>query len=223
MELSPFQRLAAFAAVVIVLAGLGVYLFLPSALGAGGGKPDPDGSPAAPGSSSPARAGPSGQPAPSGPAGSVSPAASGLPGRTAPDIYQWLPFTSSGLASAAQVAITFGVDYGTFSYNQTTAAYLTPMRPLITSQLYQLLGRAYAAPGVAAIRASQKQVASGTAVIASLRAFGSSSITFVMVLTEHLIDSKGTSQQATDFAVTLTGSGTSWQVSDIELASAGNF
>jgi hypothetical protein len=208
MELSSFQRLVTFAAVVIVLAGLGVYLFLPAASGTDAG---PVASPSAPASSSPG-------PAPSDP---VTPSTAASPGQP-PDIYQWLPFTSSGLASAAQVAVKFGADYGTFSYSQNVAAYLAPMRSLITSQLGQLLGRAYAAPGVAATRVSKKQVSSGSAVIASLRAFGPSSLTFVLVITERITESTGTSQQATDFAVTLTGAGTSWQVSDIELASAGN-
>jgi len=139
-----------------------------------------------------------------------------------PDIYQWLPFTSSGLASAAGVAVRFGTDYGTFSYSQNTAAYLRPMRPLITGQLAELIGRAYAAPGVAASRASKKQVSTGTAMITALRAFGPSSLTFVETITEQITDSQGRTQQSTNYAVTLTGSGTSWQVSDIELATAGN-
>ncbi len=207
MELSTFQRFVAFAAVVIVLAGLGVYLFLPSGSGnaaPGAGRSTPPGQPSSPVPSSP-----------SGPSGSAPP---GQP----TSIYQWLPFTAAGLASAANVAVEFGTDYATFSYSQNTAAYLAPMQPLITSQLDQLLGRAYSAPGLAAARTSQKQVSTGSAVISSLRAFGPSSLTFVMVITERITDSKGSSQRATDYAVTLTGSGTSWQVSDIELASAGN-
>ena len=47
-------------------------------------------------------------------------------------------------------------------------------------------------------------------------------LTFVVVITERITDSTGQSQQVTNYAVTLTGGGTSWQVSDIELASAGN-
>ena len=39
---------------------------------------------------------------------------------------------------------------------------------------------------------------------------------------QHLVSSHGTSNGSTQYAVTLTGSGSSWQVSDIELASAGN-
>jgi hypothetical protein len=213
MDLSPFQRSVAFVAIVIVLVGLGVYLFLPSASGAGSASPGP------------ARPTPSAGPAdppPSNPATSPAvPSASVAPPQP-PDIYQWLPFTSAGLASAAGVTVRFGTDYGTFSYSQGTAAYLAPIRPLATSQLTELIGRAYSAPGVAGSRASQKQVSAGSAVITSLRAFGSTSITFVVEVTERITDNAGTSKQTAYFAITLTGAGTSWQVSDIEPSSAGN-
>jgi hypothetical protein len=209
MELSPIQRVTAFAVVVLVLAGLAVYLFLPSAAG----------SSAAPAARASAPGGtPSGPPVTSQP----TPPSTGSPAATVPDIYRWLPFTSSGLASAAQVAVAFGNDYGTFSYSENTAAYLAPMRPLITTSLRQVIGRAYAAPGVASARLSKKQVSSGVATITSLRGFGPSSLTFVMIITERITDSQGQSQQSASYAVTLTGSGTSWQVNDIELASAGN-
>src|SRR5262249_14021981 len=100
MELTPAQRLVAFAVVVLVLAGLGVYLFLPKSS---------DGAAAQP-RSSPT---PTNQPA--------SPTATGLPSSSpaapppssgnAPDIYNWLPFTPSGLAAAARVITTFADDY----------------------------------------------------------------------------------------------------------------
>jgi hypothetical protein len=75
---------------------------------------------------------------------------------------------------------------------------------------------------VAKLRTSQKQVSSGTAVISSLRAFGTSSLTFVVTAGQRLATSDGTSTGSTQYAVTVTGSGSSWQVSDIELESAGN-
>jgi len=203
MELSPFQRFAAFAVVVLVLVGLGAYLFLPQSPAAGSGR-----SPSHPRSSSPAPARSPGGPAPSGLA--------------APDIYQWLPFTQAGLASAANATTSFAARYGTFSYTEGTQAYLAPMRPLITSQLAVALGRAFAAPGVAGTRVSSRQVATATGAIVALRAFGPSSLTFVVAITQRIASSKGTSRRTTDYAVTLTGTGSSWQVNDIELASAGN-
>jgi hypothetical protein len=95
------------------------------------------------------------------------------------------------------------------------------MQGLITSQLAQVIGRAYATPGVAKIRTQQKQVSAGSAVIGSLRAFGSSSLTFVVTIHQKIT---GTSpgQQSTRYAVTASDSDGGWQVTDIELASSGN-
>jgi hypothetical protein len=81
----------------------------------------------------------------------------------------------------------------------------------------------YASPGVAKVRNSQQQVATATAVINSLRSFGPSSLTFIATATQHLATAKGSSTGSTQYAITVTGSGTSWQVNDIELASAGQF
>jgi hypothetical protein len=47
-------------------------------------------------------------------------------------------------------------------------------------------------------------------------------MTFVVSVGQHLVSSRGTTSSTTRFAVTVTGSGDSWQVSDIELASLGN-
>ena len=205
MELSPFQRFAAFAVIVLVLAGLGAYLFLPQSSAGGTPRPTPSG-PASPGHGS-------------SPASPSAPASSGL---AVPDIYQWLPFTPSDLASASATTISFAAHYGTFSYADSAQAYLAPMRPEMTSQLAVELGRAFAAPGLAATRASTRQTSTATASILALRAFGPSSLTFVVAIAQRITSTRGRSQQRTDYAVTLTGTGSSWQVSDIELSSAGN-
>jgi hypothetical protein len=212
MELSPVQRLAAFVVVVLVLAGLGAYLFLPHPSvvdgRAGHAHPRCANSASARRCASPAPTPHSASPAPSA--------------QAAADIYQWLPFTQAGLASAADVTTTFAQHYGTFSYTQSAQAYLAPMLPLMTSQLAVVLGRAFAAPGLAGTRVSTKQVATATAAIETLRAFGPTSLTFVVAITQRLASTKGTTRQSTDYAVTVTGTGSSWQVSDIQLASAGN-
>jgi len=75
---------------------------------------------------------------------------------------------------------------------------------------------------VAQPRTGQRQVSTGTAVINSLRAFGPSSMTFIVTAGQRLTTANGTSSGSTQYAVTITGSGSSWQVSDIELESAGN-
>ena len=59
-------------------------------------------------------------------------------------------------------------------------------------------------------------------MINSLRAFGPSSLTLIVTAGQHLVSSHGTTSGSTQYAVTVTGTGGSWQVSDIELESAGN-
>ena len=217
MEPSSGQRKAVFILVVLVLAGLGTYLFVPSASGAFRAGPATSPSPHANGGA------PAGAPATSVPAtGGTTPTATASPAATGPDIYQWLPFTQPELAAAAKVVTEFGDAYGTFSYSQNAARYVGAMRNLITPALGEVLARGYAAPGVAGLRVSKKQVATGTAVISSLRAFGASSLTFVVTISQQITDTRGRSTVSMPYAVTVTGGGSNWQVSDIELASAGN-
>ena len=222
MELTPAQRKLAFAVIVLILAGLGAWMFLPGrhpAQAAAAPRARPAASTAQGQQASQRAVPPAVQPSPAGrpsPSGTASPAGGGEA-----DIYRWLPFTPAELSTAAARVVAFGRAYGTFSYTDDTASYLAPMHGLVTSQLAQVLGRAYSTPGVASERASKKQVSAGSAAIRSLRAFGPSSITFVVAVTEQLADTSGRSSSTTDYAVTVTGGG-SWQVSDIELASAGN-
>src|SRR5215470_9326085 len=143
MELSPLQRITVFAAAVLVLAGLGVYMFLPR--------------------SSAAERPPGRSPSPR--SRSLPPQPS--PGTAAANIYSWLPFSQAGLGSAASLTIRFANDYGTFSYTESDAAYLAPMRPLASSDLVQVIGRAFAAPGLASARTRSKQVATASAAIVS--------------------------------------------------------
>jgi hypothetical protein len=207
VELSPRQRSAVFVVVVIVLAALGYYLVVPAVTHSHGHAA------ASPTASATATA-PDSAPAP---AVTVSAAdASGV------NIYAWLPFTQQDLAAAASVTVRFSVDYNTFTYTESAADYVGAMGGLITGQLATTLQAAYQIPGVAKLRTSQKQVSTGTAVINSLRAFGPSSMTFVVTAGQRLATADGTSSGSTQYAVTVTGSGSSWQVSDIELGSAGN-
>ena len=214
MELSPRQRSAVFAVVVIVLAALGYYVVVP-AVTHGHAAASPTASATASGSAS------------SGASGGAS-ATAPAPTVTAPadaggvDIYAWLPFTQQDLAAAASVAARFSVDYNTFTYTESAAGYIGVMGGLITGQLATTLRAAYQTPGVAKLRTSQKQVSTGTAVISALRAFGGSSLTFIVTAGQRLATADGTSSGSTQYAVTVTGSGASWQVSDIELESAGN-
>ncbi len=208
MDLSPGQQKAVFALVVVVLAALGYWLIVPRV------------------SHSNAQAQPSPTPSPSAsvpsPPASVPTAVTTTPASAGGvDIYSWLPFTRQGLAAAAAVTQKFLVDYNTYSYTESAADYVARMNGLITTQEATTLKGLYATPGVAKIRTDQKQVSTGTAAITALRTFGPSSVTFIATGTQHLATAKGTSSGSAQYAVTVTGSGTSWQVSDIELSSVG--
>jgi len=213
VDLSPGQQKAVFVLVVVVLAALGYWLILPKINHShGSAQAAASPAPSAPGSV-PASQVPQGTP----PASALaSPAASGTV-----NIYSWLPFTQQGLAAAAAVTVKFGADYNTYSYTENASAYVGAMNGLITGQLAATLQGLYGTPGVAKVRASQKQVSTGTAVIDSLRTFGPSSLTFIVTAGQHLVTSHGTSNGSTQYAITLTGSGTSWQVNDIELSNVG--
>jgi hypothetical protein len=210
MDLTAGQRKAVFGLIVVALAGLGVYMFVPGAHGGQvSGRPRAAAHSPAPRATSPAA-----------PAVSPSPATAATP--SDPDIYQWLPFTQSQLAIAAAVVTQFSDAYGTWSYSQNATGYVATMHSLIMPELSQVIAQGYSVPGVASQRTSMKQVSSGSAVINSLRAFGPSSITFVVTITQNITDTGGGNQVSTQYAVTVTGVGSSWQVNDIELASAGN-
>ena len=205
MDLSAGQQKALFAVVVVVLAGLGVFLLAPH-----GSHP---------------HASPSASARPSAPAaGAGSPTAAAVPSPAgSTNIYQWLPFTQAELGQAAAVATAVSTDYNTFTYTESAASYVARMNGLITSQLSQTLKNGYATVGVAQTRTSQKQVSSGTATIDSIRTFGSSSITFVVTATQKLTGTQGSTTSSTQYAVTVSGQGGTWQVYDIEPATAGNY
>ena len=209
MELTSGQRKALFALVVAALIALGTYMFVPGARAVRAGASTP-------------AAGHSSGPPPRPAARTSAPAPSSPGPATAPDIYQWLPFSQAGLTSAASVVTQFGNAYGTFSYTENAAAYVRSMQNLISPELAQVLAGDYSVPGVASERTSKKQVSAGTAVIDSLRAFGPSSITFVVTINREVTDISGRSRASAQYAVTVTGVGTSWQVNDIEQSGAGN-
>jgi hypothetical protein len=213
MDLTSAQRKLAFAVIVLALAGLGAFLLW--------SRSSPAPSQAAPG--------PTTRGVASTPAGPVSPAAAGSPAASGPaaNIYQWLPFTQADLTKAAGVVRQFSADYATYSYTESADRYVGRMRGLVTPTLAASLARSYATPGVAQARTRQKQTATGSGVITALRAFGASSLTFLVTLSQKTFTTqqagKTTAHKASnDYAITITRSGGGWQVNDIQLASAGN-
>lgn len=203
MESSPVWRRIIFAVVVCVLVALGAYLIGPVAHRGGRGR----------------QAGAATAPRPSAAPVAV---ATTSPSSGRPDIYQWLPFTQSGLAAAAAVVTQFGNAYGTYSYSRSATAYGASLQPVTAPSLLGQIEAAYAAPGVAAARTGSKQVAVGAATIDAISAFGPTSLTFLLQIAQQITATSGTSRTSTRYSVTLTGNGTSWQVTSVELATVGN-
>ena len=204
MDISPLGRRLIFGLIVCALVGLGAYLIGPVARGSGQSSPQHGAAPPPAGRTT------------TPPHGATT-AAGG-----SSDIYQWLPFTPAGLTAAASLVVRFGDAYGSYSYTQTAAAYAASLAPTTAQALLGQLEAAYSTPGVEAARVGGKQVAVGTATIVSIRAFGPSSLTFLVQIAQQLTGTAGGSHKSTVYAVTATGSGTSWQVTDVELQSAGN-
>jgi len=210
VDISPGQKKAVFALVVVVLAALGYWLILPKV------------------SHPKAQAQPTPTPSPTesvpSPPVSVTPTVTETPtAGGSVNIYSWLPFTQEGLTAAASVTQQFLVDYDTYSYTESAQDYVGKMGDLVTGQLATTLKALYASPGVAKVRNDQKQTSTGTAQINSLRSFGPSSLTFVVTGNQHLVTAKGTSNGTAQYAITVTGSGTSWQVDNIQLSTTGQF
>jgi hypothetical protein len=203
------QQKAVFAVIVVALAALGYYLVVPAMTHShANAQATPTPTPTA--TASPSESPPT-------PTVTASPAPA-----TGVNIWAWLPFTQQDLAQAASVTTKVAVDYDTYSYTETPQAYVATMGNLISADLAATIKQAYALPGVATLRTNEKQVSTGTAVINSLRAFGPSSLIFVVTAGQRLVSGGQISTNSTQYAITVTGSAGQWQVSDIEPANAGN-
>lgn len=217
MELSTGQQRLLFVVVVLLLAGLGIYLLGPASHHKAAAAPTATPTPT-PSSSPPATAA-SSPPA----AQSATPATESAPAATGTaNIYQWLPFTEQDLAQAAQVTTAFAAYYDTYSYTETAAAYGEKMASVVTTEFDAQLVNGYAAPGVAAQRSAQKQVATSSGAIVQIRSFGAQSIMFVVDITQRLTTTKATTTTTSQYWVTVVSQAVGWQVNDIEPAGAGN-
>jgi hypothetical protein len=211
MDLTSAQRRMVFIVIVLALAGLGAFLLWP--------RPSPAASQAA--------SGPTAHAATSAPAPVPSSPASAAPSGQGVNIYQLVPFSQADLTEAAGVVRRFCTDYATYSYTESAGSYVGRMRGLVTSELAATLAQDYATPGVAQTRTQQKQTATGSGAITALRAFGASSLTFLVTLNQKTTSTpqggKTTAHTVSgNYAITTARSGSGWQVNDIQLASAGN-
>jgi hypothetical protein len=202
MELSSGQQRLLFVVVVLALGGLGVFL-LGSRHRTATPPPASPSASAAPATSTPAAA-------------PVTTTGGGV------NIYQWLPFTQQDLSAASQATVAFAADYENWSYTEPAQTYVAKMNGLVTANFAASLQNSYATPGVAALRSAQKQISTSSGGIASIRSFGTGSITFVVNIAQRLSTTSGTTSSSKQYAITVISSAAGWQVNDVELAGAGN-
>jgi hypothetical protein len=222
MELSTGQQRWLFVVLVVLLAGLGIYLLGPGRNHhSSGGSPSSGssgGTPSASATATPALAGvPSYQAAPT-----PLPVPTEIKGA---NIYSWLPFTQADLDAAANVTLAFAKADETFTYRDTPATYEQRLSSLVTPTLGQLLERDFEPPGAKVSWAQKQLVSTSAGTINSISSFGGApqaSITFLVTITEETTASGTTSTTALQYDVTAVQVAGGWQVNDIEPAGTGN-
>ena len=227
MDLTPGQQRLVFVVIVLALAGLGIYLL--NGRGSGG---TPAAAPPTTTSPPPAAASASSAavtPAASTPAASVPPPAtpSATQASTAggAEIFQWLPFSPASLTSAANTTTAFAKAYATWSYTETAQAYGATFHGLATDQEITTLEEGNSAPGLTQQRTAAKQASTGSGTINSIRSIvtvPSTSIMFLVTITDTVTSTQPATTKSTQYSVTLTPQGTGWLVNDIELSTLGN-
>jgi hypothetical protein len=218
MELSTGQKRGLFVVLVVLLAGLGIYLIGPGR--------SHDGTPAA--STSNGKSPAAGTTSPANLAGvpSYQVAPTTLPVPTSiknPNVYDWLPFTQSDLDAAANVTVAFAAQYQTYSYTDTTAAYGQRLSSYATSSLVTSLEETFqlGLPKWKPLRYTSKTA--GT--IDAITSFGGQpqkSIVFAITITQLTTNGGKASTATHQYDVTTVAVAGGWQVNDIELAGQGN-
>ena len=204
MDLTDRQRKLVFAGIVVALAAVGVYLTLPNTAAS---------KPTSAATTTPPAAAPAPATSPPGISSTVS------PGNF--DIYRLLPFSQRDFATAVDMVQRFTAAYGTYRYDEDPAAYGQRLRPFVTGELLTDLERSAATPGLVEERKNDQVVATGSAVIDSIRDIEANSVIFVVTGRQQLSTAAGPSEDSRRYAVTATRDGGLWRVYAFEPADAG--
>jgi hypothetical protein len=218
MELSPGQQRGLFVALVIALAGLGIYLIGP-------GRTHRSAAPATSATATTA-ATPAASSAPAVPPAVIAPTPLPVPAAVkGANIYSWLPFSQHDLDAAANVTLAFAAADETFSYTDTPASYGGRLANFVTPTLQTTLEAQFQPPGAAVAWKRERLSSRGSGTIIQISSFGAhpqQSITFVVSLTEQTTASGTTKPTTAQYDVTVVAVAGGWQVNDIEQAGAGN-
>ncbi|MFG3439056.1 hypothetical protein ACGF0J_17570 [Nonomuraea sp. NPDC047897] len=193
------KRGLAFAAIVVVIAAVGIYLTMWPGSG------DEDSEPPAATATA-----------------AAPPAARGTPLATASgapfDIYSYLPMTKEQLAAAADLAERFTAAHGTFRYDEDPAAYADRVKVYTTADFGNVLARTFS---IVEQDRADEVVATTTAKVTSIRSVEKTSVVFVVTGTQQIAAKSGAKQLTADYAVTVSQMGTDWRVFDLQPAGEG--
>lgn len=201
MELTPTRKKLLFAGLIVVFVIIGLVITWPH------GGTDPNAAPSA----SPTASATKPRPAPTA---SIDPADF--------DIYKLLPFDKQECVAAATTAQSFTAAYGTYRYDETPQEYTNRLKSLSAGEFAKTLkGAGGGGMGGEDVKTNQV-VSRGSATLAGIRSFDAQSIIFIVNAHQDIASKTGDDTKDAKFAVTVTGSGSDWQVYDFQPASAGN-
>ncbi|GAA2771094.1 hypothetical protein [Nonomuraea dietziae] len=201
------KRGLAFAALVLVLAAVGIFVTM---------WPDAETSP--PAVEQETSAGRTGS-------GSSAAPAVATPLATASnapfDIYSFLPMTKQELAAAADLAVRFTAAYGTFRYDEDPAAYADRLKVFTTAGLATVLTRTISSPVTVEANRADEVVSQATAKVKEIRQVDKTSIVFVVIGTREVSAKSGPTRRDEEYAVTMQQMGSDWRVFDLQPADEG--
>jgi hypothetical protein len=189
------RRGVAFAAIVVVIAAVGIYLTMwPNS------KEEP-------------------QPQPEAGRATSAPAVSNTPLATASavpfDVYSYLPMKKEQLSAAADVAERFTAVYGTYRYDEDPAVYAGRVKAYTTAELGNALTRTLTSAGTVEQNRNDQIVSTATARLKEIRQIEKTSIVFVVTATRQVAANSGDKQLKEEYAVTVSQSGADWRIFDI--------
>ncbi|MFI6926619.1 hypothetical protein ACIBIZ_42270 [Nonomuraea spiralis] len=202
MAQSGDKRGLAFAAIVVVIAAVGLYLTM---------WPSSDDPP---------------EPAPAGgTTAAAAPSATSKPLATASaapfDVYSYLPMKKEQLAAAADLAERFTAVYGTFRYDEDAAAYAGRVKAFTTAELGNILARTLTSAGTVQQNRDDQIISQATARLKEIRQIEKTSIVFIVTETRQVNAKSGDQKVVEDLAVTVSQLGADWRIFDVLPATEG--
>lgn len=143
------------------------------------------------------------------------------PGTSVGEAIRMLPYPPDQIAQAARRATEFVTAYSTHRYDESPAAYLARLTPMISPQLRPVIEREAGDPVTIDQRRRTQETSTARAHAKTIRMLGPSSITFEMTAIEHVTTSYANRDDTIRYAVTLTRPRDDWLVYAIELATIG--